>query len=61
MSRRIATPTPAGRCAPGFGKEAVDWLLERRDIRGIGVDTMSLDNGSSSTFDVHLTVLGADR
>jgi kynurenine formamidase len=46
---------------PGFGKEAVDWLLERRDIRGIGVDTMSLDNGSSSTFDVHLTVLGADR
>ena len=46
---------------PGFGKDAVDWLLERRDIRGIGVDTMSLDNGSSSTFDVHLTVLGADR
>jgi kynurenine formamidase len=46
---------------PGFGKEAVDWLLERRDIRGIGVDTMSLDNGSSATFDAHLTVLGADR
>jgi kynurenine formamidase len=46
---------------PGFGKEAVEWLLERRRIRGIGVDTMSLDRGSSSTFDVHLTVLGADR
>jgi kynurenine formamidase len=46
---------------PGFGKEAVDWLLERRRIRGVGVDTMSLDHGSSSTFDVHLTVLGADR
>jgi kynurenine formamidase len=46
---------------PGFGKDAVDWLLERRRIRGIGVDTMSLDHGSSSTFDVHLTVLGADR
>jgi kynurenine formamidase len=46
---------------PGFGKDAVDWLLERRRIRGIGVDTMSLDRGSSSTFDVHLTVLGADR
>jgi kynurenine formamidase len=46
---------------PGFGKEAVDWLLERRRIRGIGVDTMSLDHGSSSTFEVHLTVLGADR
>jgi kynurenine formamidase len=46
---------------PGFGKKAVDWLLERRRMRGIGVDTMSLDHGSSSTFDVHLTVLGADR
>ena len=46
---------------PGFGKDAVDWLLARRRIRGIGVDTMSLDHGSSSTFDVHLTVLGADH
>jgi kynurenine formamidase len=46
---------------PGFGKQAVDWLLERRRIRGIGVDTMSLDRGSSTTFDVHLTVLGADH
>jgi kynurenine formamidase len=46
---------------PGFGTEAVEWLLERRRIRGNGVDTMSLDHGSSSTFDVQLTVLGADR
>jgi kynurenine formamidase len=46
---------------PGFGKDAVDWLLKRRRIRGIGVDTMSLDHGSSATFDVHLTVLGADH
>ena len=46
---------------PGFGKDAVEWLLERRRIRGIGVDTMSLDNGSSSTFDAHVTVLAADR
>jgi kynurenine formamidase len=46
---------------PGFGGEAVEWLLERRRIRGIGVDTMSLDPGSSTSFDAHLTVLGADR
>jgi kynurenine formamidase len=46
---------------PGFGNDAVEWLIERRRIRGIGVDTMSLDHGSSTTFDVHLTVLGADR
>jgi len=46
---------------PGFGIEAVEWLLERRDIRCIGVDTLSLDNGPSQTFDVHITLLGADR
>jgi kynurenine formamidase len=46
---------------PGFGAAAVDWLLAERDIRGIGVDTLSLDPGSSTSFDVHLTVLGADR
>jgi kynurenine formamidase len=46
---------------PGFGGEAVEWLLLRRAIRGIGVDTLSLDPGSSTTFDAHLTILGADR
>lgn len=46
---------------PGFGLDAVEWLLARRDIAGIGVDTLSLDPGISQTFDVHLAVLGADR
>jgi len=46
---------------PGFGREAVDWLLARRAIGGIGVDTLSLDRGSSATFDVHFALLGADR
>ena len=46
---------------PGFGIDAVEWLLDRRDIRGIGVDTLSLDPGNSTTFDVHKRLLGADR
>jgi len=46
---------------PGFGIDAVEWLLERRDIRGIGVDTLSLDPGNSTTFAVHNRLLGADR
>jgi kynurenine formamidase len=46
---------------PGFGVDAVDWLLERRSIKCIGVDTLSLDNGPSQTFDVHKLLLGADK
>ncbi len=44
---------------PGFSPEAAEFLLSERSIKGIGVDTASLDNGPSATFDVHLSVLGA--
>lgn len=46
---------------PGFGAEATSWLLANREITGIGVDTMSLDPGASTTFSTHLTILGANR
>jgi kynurenine formamidase len=46
---------------PGWSIEAAEWLLESRRISAIGVDTMSLDIGASTTFDVHLAVLGADK
>ncbi len=46
---------------PGFDPEAADWLVRRRDVAGIGVDTLSLDPGNSTTFGTHLGVLGADR
>lgn len=46
---------------PGFGLEAAMWLAEHRDVTGIGVDTMSLDPGNSSTFPVHVNFLATDR
>ncbi|MGI8519062.1 MAG: cyclase family protein, partial [Actinomycetota bacterium] len=46
---------------PGFGIDALEWLLDRRHISAIGVDTLSLDVGESTTFEVHLTLLGADK
>ncbi|MGH3022204.1 MAG: cyclase family protein [Gaiellaceae bacterium] len=46
---------------PGWSVEAALWLAERRDITGIGIDTMSLDPGNSSTFPVHVDFLGTDR
>jgi kynurenine formamidase len=46
---------------PGFGAEATEWLLRRRGIRGLGVDTLSVDPGNSTTFDTHLLLAEADR
>ncbi|MDX2163099.1 MAG: cyclase family protein [bacterium] len=46
---------------PGFSPEAAAFLLTERDIHGIGVDTLSLDPGNSTTFDVHVAVLGAGK
>jgi kynurenine formamidase len=46
---------------PGFGADACEWLLRRRGIRSLGVDTLSIDPGISTTFDTHLILTGADR
>jgi kynurenine formamidase len=46
---------------PGFSLDAAMWLAERRDVTGIGVDTISLDPGNSSTFPVHVNFLATDR
>jgi kynurenine formamidase len=46
---------------PGFGKDAVDFLLAERSAAGIGVDTLSLDHGPSTTFGVHFTWLSAGK
>jgi len=46
---------------PGFSLEAAMWLAEHRDVTGIGVDTISLDPGNSTTFPVHVNFLATDR
>jgi kynurenine formamidase len=46
---------------PGFSGAAVNWLIEERGINGIGVDTLSLDPGNSTTFDVHYAICGSDK
>ena len=46
---------------PGFGIDAIEWLLENRDISSIAVDTMSLDPGNSTDFAVHANFLGTGR
>lgn len=46
---------------PGFHVEAVEFLLEERDVKGIFVDTLSLDHGPSADFAVHYRWLPANR
>jgi kynurenine formamidase len=46
---------------PGFSPDACEWLLEHRRIRSLGVDTLSIDPGNSTTFETHLILTGADR
>ena len=43
---------------PGFSVEAVELLLDRTRAAVIGVDTLSLDPGNSSMFQVHVDWLG---
>ena len=53
--------SPPGYRFPGWSEEAARWLLEERAAGALGVDTISLDPGNSTTFPVHLLLLGADR
>lgn len=46
---------------PGFHAEAVEFLLSERDVKGIVVDTLSLDRGLSGDFPVHTRWLGSNR
>ena len=39
---------------PGLDPVAADWLVTRRKIRAIGIDTASIDNGQSRDFASHV-------
>lgn len=38
---------------PGLAPEAARWLVERRAIRAVGLDTPSIDHGPSRGFEAH--------
>ena len=46
---------------PGFGEDAIDFMIERKRGAAIAVDTLSLDPGNSSTFPVHNKWLADDK
>ncbi len=51
---RYRNPDEKGRMHfPGFSPEAVKFLIDQRDVRGIGIDTLSVDPGQSDEAAVH--------
>ena len=46
---------------PGFSEEAARFLIDERDIRGIGVDTLSVDPAGAESYPVHGIVNGAGK
>ena len=46
---------------PAFSKDAAEFLTTQRTIRGIALDTPSIDYGKSQDFWVHRVICGADK
>lgn len=44
---------------PGFSPESAEWLVQEREISGLGIDTLSVDPGVSQDFAVHHIVHGS--
>ena len=45
---------------PGISREAAELLVRQRKVDGVGIDTASLDTGSSKDFPAHQLLNGAD-
>jgi len=46
---------------PGFSPEAAEFLIKERKIKGIGLDTPSIDYGKSKDFKVHQICFAANK
>jgi len=46
---------------PGFSPESAEFLIKERNIRGIALDTPSIDYGKSTEFKVHQILFAADK
>jgi kynurenine formamidase len=63
-SRYLGSPTPEDPTTlhfPGFSADATTFLLHKRKILGIGIDTASIDPGQSRDFPVHQILSQANR
>jgi kynurenine formamidase len=62
-ARYLGTTTPDDARSlhfPGMGRAAAEFLVTQRRVRGVGIDTASIDPGRSQDFPVHRVLNGAD-
>mgnify|MGYP002621565400 CR=1 FL=1 len=45
---------------PGLDPVAAEWLVSKRNIRAVGIDTASIDPGQSDTFGSHINLCRAN-
>ncbi len=55
-----AADDPHGLRFPGFSRAAAEFLVAKRAVRGVGIDTASIDPGRSRDFPAHQILNGAD-
>jgi kynurenine formamidase len=66
-AKRLADPSFVGldtnqvKHYPGFANDAVAFLLENRNIAGIGVDVLSFDPGTDENYTAHKTLFAAGK
>ena len=46
---------------PGFGVDAIQLLIQKRNIGGIGIDTHGVDGGKDTTFSINRLILDKPR
>jgi len=54
-------PALAELSFPGFSRGSAEFLTKERNIKGIAIDTPSIDYGRSRDFPVHRVICGADK
>jgi kynurenine formamidase len=46
---------------PGIAPETTQWLVEKRTVKALGLDTPSMDYGQSKEFKTHQILLGSNK
>jgi len=57
----LGADSSGGLHYPGFGADAVRWLIDQRGIGALGTDTMGVDPGADDTFSANRLLLHGRR